>query len=136
MKLISMTEFVLEQCNDENIAIASESTMRVIKKYANLLRQPLTLGMFVPCDENGNVLEEPKPQFGNWKVGVPIFDSEVEQKCIDFEQAKDRVLFTGNYPLQLMSNCIDNNRDVEWLLTGIVNFNFELTPTALKQIGL
>lgn len=61
MKLISMTDFVILQ----NISLANkeikhnECGLRILK-YANFLKQPLILGMFVPCDENGNVLEEPK----------------------------------------------------------------------------
>ena len=41
MKLISMTDFVLYK---------KESHTQIMK-YAKFLKQPLTLGMFVPCDE-------------------------------------------------------------------------------------
>ena len=40
MKLISMTDFVLYK---------KESHTQIMK-YAKFLKQPLTLGMFVPCD--------------------------------------------------------------------------------------
>ena len=67
MKLISMTDFVLgieqnsytktEKYNIIEWQSKCESFDKIIK-YANFLKQPLKLGMFVPCDENGNVLED------------------------------------------------------------------------------
>ena len=58
-----MTDFVLEQnekIKKEKYGIESYySTMQVSINYANFLKQPLNLGMFVPCDKIGNVLEEP-----------------------------------------------------------------------------
>lgn len=55
-----MVDFVLEESDkiynkeDANIFASKVNT------YASFLKQPLKLGMFVPCDEDGNVLEEPK----------------------------------------------------------------------------
>ena len=54
-KLISMTDFVLKTHDEISDSIDSESMMF---NYANFLKRPLTLGMFVPCDEDGNVLQE------------------------------------------------------------------------------
>lgn len=48
-KLVRMTDFILES-----------DDLQGIKKYAEFLRQPLTLGMFVPCDRDGKPLEEIK----------------------------------------------------------------------------
>jgi len=47
--LISMTDFVLSK----------KYTATGHENYANFLKQPLELWMFIPCDEDGNVLEEP-----------------------------------------------------------------------------
>lgn len=33
--------------------------LNTIERYAKFLKQPIELWMFVPCDEDGNVLEEP-----------------------------------------------------------------------------
>jgi hypothetical protein len=63
MQLISMTDFVLEQVNPKNTD--SQFCEKIIY-YANFLKQPLKLEMFVPCDEDSNVLEEPI-RFKNWK---------------------------------------------------------------------
>ena len=47
--LISMVDFILEQ--HEQCISSTNATY----KYANFLKQPLELWMFVPCDENGDV---------------------------------------------------------------------------------
>ena len=56
MKLILMTDFVFGQKERKDIDLAQ----RFINSfnYANFLKQPLTLEMFIPCDENGDVLEK------------------------------------------------------------------------------
>jgi hypothetical protein len=66
-KLIPMTDFVLECSNESILNLTFEESLKKsikitkeIFEYANFLRQPLKLEMFVPCDEDGNVLEEPK----------------------------------------------------------------------------
>ena len=64
MKLQSMTEKVLElELPKENLDNNFKSDLvefyNKSKNYANFLKQPLTLGMFFPTDENGNVLHKP-----------------------------------------------------------------------------
>ena len=83
MKLISMTEFVLEQREKRN-----KDNIRFLdcEKYANFLNQPLTLGMFIPCDEDGNVLKEPK---NNGNQSTEFFSVAFDK----YQQAKDKVLF-------------------------------------------
>jgi len=58
--LKSMVDYVLEQYNlflkEE---ITSEEFRERVWNYAKFLSMPLTLGMFIPVDEDGNVLEEP-----------------------------------------------------------------------------
>lgn len=57
MKLISMTDFVIQQRSE----LMFKELGKACCKYADFLKQPLKLEMFVPCDEDGNVLSEPKP---------------------------------------------------------------------------
>ena len=57
MKLISMTDYVLLQHAESSNQNEFEDKCF---KYATFLKQPLKLEMFVPCDEDGNVLEKPK----------------------------------------------------------------------------
>lgn len=83
-----MVEFVKEQENtlgrEESVGFLG-FTKNVIN-YANFLSQPLTLGMFVPCDEAGNVLDAPD--------AFDIVSSETYRTNL-YRQAKDRVLFEG-----------------------------------------
>ncbi|MVW92442.1 hypothetical protein FCL53_10745 [Elizabethkingia meningoseptica] len=63
-KLIPMTDFVLSILNNtspNNFVKGVEN----IRAYAEFLKQPLALWMFVPCDEDGKPLEEPK-NYGIW----------------------------------------------------------------------
>ena len=81
--------------------------LKLINKF---LKQPLKLEMFVPCDENGNVLEEPE-KYG-WLQNVGSRNSyATEQECIDcetFHLAKQKVLFEG-FEMSIEKNAIINN---------------------------
>jgi len=85
-KLISMTDFVL----------TDKYTSTGHKMYAEFLKQSLTLGMFVPCDLDGNVLEEPKRDFEEDEVSERgrCEDAFYEDNN-DYQEAKERVLFKG-----------------------------------------
>lgn len=63
MKLISMTEYVLQNYNYPKV-----------KNYAEFLKQPLKLEMFVPVDDEGNVLDESSKEY---------------------QKAREKVLFKG-----------------------------------------
>lgn len=93
-KLISLSEFVSNEewknsgYTSSDIQIRDQS-FRSIINYNNFLKQPLTLGMFVPCDLNGNVLS------------IILFNEHRQGSNFEFmqhklfEEAKDRVLFEG-----------------------------------------
>ena len=118
--LIPMTDFVLQQ------DITDIKQRDSIVKYAHFLKQPLTLGMFVPCDLYGNVLEEKKP---------------FQDKYYEYQEAIERCLFEGFemdnsfvthkshnsffYPI----SCLH-----EQTIEGLVKYNLELTTTAQKEI--
>lgn len=138
-KLISMTDFVLEQIKRKVSVI---SHMICIEEYANLLKQPLTLGMFVPCSlENGMPLND------NGLVDSEgyVLD-EIEFK--EYQEAKERVLFEGfelrdrylwnKDKLFMISDnyneSFSNTKSIEWLLSTMHEFN--LTESAKKQIGI
>lgn len=130
MKLISMTDFVLEHPATTDY----EWQLSKHLKYANFLKQPLTLGMFVPTDEDGNVL---KPQIVDFNK---------------YQQAKERVLFDFDGGLTLLRN-VDNffiiedksgvfyrilKNNSKAVVEDLFKFSVEitLTETAIKQIGL
>lgn len=121
MELISMTDFVLEQIGDN-------------LKYAQFLKQPLNLGMFVPCTLEGDVLEEP------CSIGVGN-DFYLQRAEDEYKQAKDRVLFEG---FEVRDKWLIHNKhtytsiDSFDTIEDIVNFGLELmlTKSAQKQLGL
>ena len=145
MKLISMTDFVLEQCENNKSCVQFEN---LCYNYANFLKQPLKLEMFVPCDGLGNILKE------NEKITCQ-YDFEVEQF------SKENILFKG-FSLLAMTKTIDeentfisikNKKDIrnkmfsswfekreidnhseEKTIEDLIKYNFDLTESAIKRI--
>ena len=62
-KLISMTEFVLEvwrlNTEDTDPCLANTNQLLNMHKYAEFLKQPLKLGMFIPC----NIYDDPVKEY-------------------------------------------------------------------------
>ena len=110
-KLIKMTDFVLEveknsYTETEKYNIIEWQTkcdsFDKIVNYTKFLKQPLSKGMFVPCDEDGNVLENP---FACDKDS----GSEKEFLQIKYNNAKEKVIFKGFWldkteKIQLLTN--------------------------------
>ena len=122
MKLISMTDYLPEH------------------PYSIFLKQPLELWMFVPCDENGNVLKFNYPQ-------SKAFD-EIAQMAFEkqYQQAKERCLFEG---WELVHNGKWGAEISKDKITGYLQFNISnykcvedllwdrqliLTQTAIKKL--
>ena len=143
--LQSMTDFVL---HFDTCKVFPKEMYFKIKKYANFLKQPLQLGFFVPCDENGNVLEEPT----NYEKRLSNMMTEYNDEVYTYNQAKEKVLFEGFEYVKFINDgellpyhrLIKNDeyfnvrfldRNIEDLLTEF-EYGIELTPTAIKQIGL
>ena len=158
MKLISMTDFVLnvEKNNagqkDEYIIIDWQNKcieFDRIMKYANFLKQPLKLGMFIPCDENTDILEIPidiyyKPDFNCQKFPQECYPSDIE----NYDLAINEVLFKGfsieehqlnNYSVREENNILnvmwkfenENWRPANGIKTleDLVQFNLDLSDT-------
>ena len=87
-----MREFTLEMYEQIDCVHRFQD---VTYKYAKFLGQKPTLGMFVPCDEDGNVLEEPK-NFKEWCVKAlnTTYDLDLSKYEI-YQQALSRVVFEG-----------------------------------------
>lgn len=159
MKLTSMVNFVLQQ------DITDIKQRDSIVKYANFLRQPLKLEMFVPCDENGNVLQEPKKT--NYQVDVNakcsgwkyLYDSndkligyyddrKWKEDFVKYKQSKEKVLFEGiEFRKNAGVNFLTINEDTfafhdfnikfkDITVEFLVQYNLKLTESAIKQIGL
>jgi hypothetical protein len=83
-KLTTMREFTLEM--HEKIDCVHRF-QEVVYKYAKFLAQKPELWMFVPCDEDGNVLEQP----------CDIMDTDECRDCAcrEHQKALSRVIFEG-----------------------------------------
>lgn len=136
MKLQSMTDFVLEiseQTTNEGNCLFRN--FNKIKNYANFLKQPLELEMFIPCVDN-----EP-------------FNYTIHGNKEQFDRAKGKVLFEGfmykttfsekqNTLYEYVTNLHHTfsfsqikNHTVESLLTHFQGkFSIELTEYGLKLI--
>jgi len=92
MKLISMTDFVLETFDN---TLTVDFQVKVFN-YANFLKQPLKLEMIVPCDEDGNVLEEPQPIYHKDSFDdCEDYDYD-KTECNNYKKALGKVLFEIN----------------------------------------
>ena len=150
MKLISMVDFVLENAKQPYV---EGTKYKDLVNYAKFLKQYLSLGMFVPCDEDGNVLEKPE----DYEKRLPNMMTEYNDEVYRYKQAKEKVLFEWFY-IERGSTDVDNlttylihnnfgdiafKKDWkdEWEfiedLESLSNLNeIELTESAIKQIGL
>ncbi len=149
MKLISMTDFVLEQVRKME---SKEMAYFKIFNYAQFLKQPLTLGMFIPCDEEGNIMEDLKYCCDGHHcgcMGMPI--NVCSKKDIDnYYKAKERVLFEGwkiihqdKVRITIECDCLQLDWSVDYnsftfykSIEELSHLNFELTEASIKQIGL
>ena len=91
--LISMTNFVLnvEKSDDyKNWKSESDEWVNRCVNYANFLKEPITLGMFVPTDKNG-IPFKGKPLSPNTDAEWIRWENEQEE----FYKAKELVLFAN-----------------------------------------
>ena len=104
--LIPMTDFVLEQLNEQNSRTnPMREVFNSLEKYAKFLKQPLKLEMFVPCDDEGIVLEEPKIE----EEYVDEHTTQIfAQYQYDLDKAKENVLFDGFELKEIGSICAPN----------------------------
>jgi len=132
-KLISMTDYVLQQYEEIQQSNVFENNCF---NYAKFLKQPLTLGMFVPCDLEGNIMKEPYMVFADDNEEcddyIKLF-CEAKERCLfeihSFEEDSENFWYFGLDEFKLIG--IDKSEIVELLVT----YGIELTLTAQKQIS-
>lgn len=142
-KLIGMTDYCMELTKNDFIGSGSVSNDVLLKisNYANFLKQPLELWMFIPCDDDGNVLEEPKIE------NMPFCSVNGEgydYAILKYQQAKEKCLFEGCFyddEMQVIRS--EKGIDLFYLPKGklfsvemMAKYNLQLTPTAIKQLSL
>lgn len=137
-KLIQMTTFVLEQAKSpiHRIDVAFNCI-----KYAKFLKQPLTLGMFIPVDENNVLLEEPVAPKNFWESDEQDAQlwAQHQYDSDKYNEAKERVLFEGFYKeFNAVMSPQGGYLDVEGLknrnIETIIGAELTLTATAIKSI--
>lgn len=164
MKLISLTEFVKN--NPETSKIDTEefdyyynewNILNKIRSYADFLSTPLCFSMFIPCDLNGNILQEPRnymEDFEDQYNSVDI-DSHVQawyNDCKRYYEAKNRVKFKVSLVQKISDHLYEiwdegkhlftyNRSGDYFLITGsniecLVKYNLELTKSVIKNLGL
>jgi hypothetical protein len=145
--LIGMVDFVLLGWND----------IAILRNYANFLKQPLELWMFIPCklvDGVWVVLED--PNVNNYHYNSVYSQMYCDDKK-EYQQAKERCLFEGFESMTINENDIVVHKDsfqIIFFETGeirfcqrlnvkeistiedLVKYNLELTSTVQKQIEL
>ena len=111
----------------ETLKSVSDSDYRRLRdNYDALLKQPLKLGFFVPCDSIGRLVES---------IGAEEWDN-----------AKKNVLFKGfEHYLFRQANNVKHNKSRKCfsfpnyngvIIEDLISLEVELTETAIKQIGL
>lgn len=135
MKLITLSEFILKK--DKQIRKGSSDvydfTMSVTD-YALFLQRPLELGMFVPCDEYGDVLKHPNYIKGNRSADL------YNLKMYEYLDAKDKVLFEVEGFEQNVGEEKQYFNVLKNVYNNIESFidyeDFKLTQTALEESRL
>jgi hypothetical protein len=138
----------------ENLDLATYFQLRT--EYDDFLIQPLTLGMFVACDEDGNVLEEPL-NYSAFYAGMSSQDFNFNvMDCVNYKDALGKVLFDGFEIITPSDKChiifCKENIECQFLLNpdfsfnvrafqpinieDLVKYNLTLTDNAIKQLGL
>lgn len=88
-----LSKFVLKVFEMHSEYEALKSTID-INNYVGFITQPLKKEMFVPCDEDGNVLEKPLIPFDNGDhYGQAV--NNMNNGWLEYQQALERVVFEG-----------------------------------------
>lgn len=147
-----MTDFVLEMHEKLEYVPTQREVIEsfiITKNYANFLKQPLTLGMFVPCDENGNILKEPKLQsellivVNDFMDKMKAYNEAKEKVLFDvgiIETYEDIIVFSNGHFIFSKNTCyLKYHERTAITIEDIANdilVQFGLTPFALKAIGI
>ena len=114
---------------------------RLRENFDNFLEKPLKLGYFIPCDEEGDILEEPT----NYEKRLLNMMTEYNDEVYTYYQAKAKVLFEG-FEYDKENNWVTYNEFARFFVSELQNGKVEdlfklikdeitLTETSKKEIG-
>ena len=120
----------------ETLKSVSDSDYRRLRdNYDALLKQPLKLGFFVPCDSIGRLVESiGAEEWDNAKKNVLFKGFEIEDIGLGLFAIRK-----NGWILMRCSKSIGakwENRDAYLNIESLTHFKLELTDSAIKQIGL
>lgn len=143
MKLIKMTDYVLDQYEKRQDSIIFEENCFT---YAKFLKQALELWMFVPCKFINSVwvaIEEPVHIFSDsiHKDASKMYQKQTYVK--EYNDAKERCLFKG-FILDKLNFLRNNTGKIhahknfleDKTIEDLIKYDLELTPTAKKQFNI
>ena len=121
--------------------VSDNEYRRLRDKYDIFLEQPLKLEMFVPCDEEGDILEEPT----NYEKRLLNMMTEYNDEVYTYYQAKAKVLFEG-FEYDKENDWVTYNEFARFFVSELQNGKVEdlfklikdkitLTETSKKEIG-
>ena len=113
MKLLSAIE-KWDEVKKTHFGIRSNA-FDAYDRYINLLKQPINLGQFVPCDEDGKPMEKPEDY-------IPDYDPEIQ-----YQQAESRVIFKGFE--------VDSIEQEAIYLKGPIEINFTSRDVTIEGEG-
>jgi hypothetical protein len=151
-----MTSFVIDYYSHEGYA--DLQSLQLMKNYANFLKQPLSLKMFVPTDSNGELLKEPEDYLiwkeAKSKIRKDTFSDEQTEKFKLYEKARKKLFFEGfevaynGYSVVRIVASYDDsielsfkkdnlNAQISEDVESLTNFDIiYLSATSLKLIGI
>jgi hypothetical protein len=77
--------------------LTTSDRLELILDFNTFWRTPLTLGMFLPCDKEGNLLEKPKrfdSQF-DWNNFVKGDSPQWYKQNVKYQKALNKIIFTN-----------------------------------------
>ena len=133
----------------ESEILLMEEFYRDVPNYIYFITQPISLGQFIACDEDGNVLKKPE-NFNAWSLDMilpaPLGCSVWYGVCEQFQDAQERVIFKGFVKEGLYLLKSDTRQKIMmwskngWIpcrsnlktLEDLTHLKLELTDNALK----
>lgn len=149
--LVSMTDFVISQIKTNSTVNDSfKKYLADVRNYALFLKQNLTLGMFVPVDEDGNILFSKPNYYACFLHGSYVNHPQLinYENCIRYKKAEENILFKDcivkkiekSHKFDIDYYVVYFNSQQLWIswtertIEDLIKNNLELTESAIKQI--